>query len=699
MLHLLHQPAQIAYPMVRTKRHFSIPGGHWRVLLLILAVILCTAAMGHPAQGALPGRVPLGQITGIPYTSSLFNLNYKAIQPAKVSPRPKNLISAAIEQHMYRVSDTEIHTPSLTFLPAHWWQRDWVVLVLILVVVMMIAGLRRLELSRIRLRDQIRQADFEAAKLKELNQLKSQFFTNISHEFRTPLTLIKGPVEQLMSNTTDPSVLASLRGVHNNAGRLLNLINQLLDLARLESGQYSLKVTPGDISSFIKGQVYSFQSLTAQKGITLIYQEDTSQLSQLPHEMIVFDREVLQHMITNLLSNAVKFTGENGRIEVQLTLKNDNERGILIGITVEDTGIGIAEVHLPYIFDRFYQVESSALHPGEGSGIGLAFVKELVDLHKGTISVKSKRGAGTQFRITLPGSIHCYSDEEIDLQPNGNISTNVSQVNTGLVQEAESSDPDILPAENHQNPLVLVVEDHYEVRQFIIQSLGEAFQVMEAPTARRGLEMALQYIPDVIVSDVMMPGMDGLTFCSKIKSNEKTSHVPLIFLTARATDEDLMCGLENGADAYLTKPFSPRELEVRVRNLVESRRIMREKFDRQIVVSPGEIVVSSRDRLFMEKILRIVEEHISREDFVVEELAANAGMSQSQLQRKLKALINQSPNQLIRSVRLQRARELITKNAGTISEISYMVGYGDPGYFTKSYKSYFGVLPSEDRSN
>lgn len=585
-------------------------------------------------------------------------------------------------------------------LAAYWWRRDWVLLVFLMVVVLMIAGLRSLELSRIRLRDQIRQSDFEAAKLKELNQLKSRFFTNISHEFRTPLTLIKGPVEQMMMNTGDPTMLSSLKGIHTNAGRLLNLINQLLDLARLENGQYTLKAAPGDISSFLKGQVYSFLSLTEQKGIRLNYREDASQVKQLPPDRIFFDSEVLQHIITNLLSNAVKFTAENGRIEVLLTLNNDPDRGLLIQITVEDTGIGIDQAHLPYIFDRFYQIDSSPVMPGEGSGIGLAFVKELVELHKGSISVESKPGEGTRFLVTIPGSSQQYTAGEMNLQANGRSLTDEVPVQPYMqVHDGDRSETDSHDAETIQKPQVLVVEDHYEVRQFIIQSLGDAYQILEAPTARKGLELALQYIPDLIVSDVMMPGMDGLTFCSRIKGNEKTSHIPLIFLTARSTDADLMCGLETGADGYLTKPFSPRELEVRVRNLIENSRIMREKFDRQIVVSPGEIVVSSRDQQFMEKILRIVEEHIPREDFMVEELAAKAGMSQSQLQRKLKALINQSPTQLIRSVRLQRAKELITKNAGTISEISYMVGYGDPGYFTKSYKNYFGVLPSDDKCN
>lgn len=677
---------------------FSIVPGRYRaILILVLLMNFITASTGQTYQGEFPANLQNTHIALIP-ASSLTVVKHAVYQPSHMtSSHAYHPVSTAAQDVFMPGDHIHFYAQNSSTTPV-WRPGNWILLVLLLVVVLMIAGLRSMELSRIRLRDQIRQADFEAAKLKELNQLKSKFFTNISHEFRTPLTLIKGPVEQLMMNTGDPLVLKALEGVHTNAGRLLNLINQLLDLSRLESGQYNLKVAPGDISSFLKGQVSSFLSLTGQKGILLTYRENTSREIILARETIVFDREVIQNIINNLLSNAVKFTGENGRIEVLLTLKSNTERGILIEITVEDNGIGIAEEHLPYIFDRFYQVDSSPVQSGEGSGIGLAFVRELVVLHKGGITVDSKEGEGTRFSVTFPGSIGQYSAQEI-APPSEMHHTEEAAASATIIPSGNIFDPDDHTAVTSQKPLVLVVEDHYEVRQFIIRSLGDNYQVMEAPAARKGLELALQHIPDLIVSDIMMPGMDGLTFCSKIKNNEKTSHIPLIFLTARATDEDLMCGLENGADAYLTKPFSPRELEVRVKNLVETRRIMREKFDRQIVVSPGEIVVSSRDRQFMEKILRIVEEHISREDFMVEELAANAGMSQSQLQRKLKALINQSPNQLIRSVRLQRAKELISKNAGTISEISYMVGYGDPGYFTKSYKSYFGVLPSDEKNN
>lgn len=698
MPNLSHRSAQLLYHLLRAVKRFTMWGRHGGILLAFLLVSFSPAAGSTHVPSASPSR----QL--VSHFSLMADYNHSGRQDHTFSTVSQektlrgDMISTGFVQETFPDAGSKTGMQKLPSLPAHLWRRDWVLLVFLMVVVLMIAGLRSLELSRIRLRDQIRQADFEAAKLKELNQLKSRFFTNISHEFRTPLTLIKGPVEQLMTNTGDPSVRKALQGIHNNAGRLLNLINQLLDLARLENGQYTLKAAPGNISSFIKGQVYSFLSLTEQKGIRLNYREDTSRTKQHLTESIFFDSEVLQHIITNLLSNAVKFTSENGRIDVLLTLKNDTVRGIMTEITVEDTGIGIDQVHLPYIFDRFYQVDDNPLVPGEGSGIGLAFVRELVELHKGGISVESKPGQGTRFRVILPGSKPQYAEGETVPQVNNMLLDGPAYDEPPFIPENLPPEPDSHSVETNQKPLILVVEDHYEVRQFIIQSLGDAYQVIDAPTARKGLELALEFIPDLVLSDVMMPGMDGLTFCSKIKGNEKTSHIPLIFLTARSNDEDMMCGLETGADGYLTKPFSPRELEIRVRNLIESRKIMREKFDR-IVLSPGEIVVSSRDEQFMEKVLQIVEEHISREDFMVEDLASKAGMSQSQLQRKLKALINQSPNQLIRSIRLQRAKELITQNAGTISEISYMVGYGDPGYFTKSYKNHFGVLPSDDKSN
>jgi signal transduction histidine kinase/ligand-binding sensor domain-containing protein/AraC-like DNA-binding protein len=580
-----------------------------------------------------------------------------------------------------------------------WWQKDWAYMTFILVFLFLIALSRNYELSRIKLRNRIKIANIEARKLKEINQVKSQFFANISHEFRTPLTLIKGPVEQLIEETDDPGRREMLAVMHNQANRLLNLINQLLDLSKLESGQYSLRPSSGDISAYLKGLVMSFASLAESKGIKLKYTESLppSQPQSENHEEFYFDRDVFQKIVINLLSNAIKFTDSPGKIDVRVAQSEPTPGTKQLIIEVEDSGIGISEEHLVHIYDRFYQVDPASDRALEGSGIGLAYTKELIDLHKGTISVQSETGVGTLFTLKFPYGSDPYREFGIYDCPEDN-EENAHTVSYSVVSDTESpdhtSDKDNVKGLK-EKPLILVVEDHVDVRNYICRNLRNFYQLVEASGGTEGIRLAINTIPDLIISDVMMPGQNGLRLCEVLKSNEKTSHIPIMLLTARASDGDRIQGLETGADTYLTKPFNIRELQARVKNLIESRRIMREKFSSNALIKPGEISVSSRDQVFMGKVVQIIEDNLDKEGFSVDELAGKAGMSLSQLHRKLKSLINLSANQLIRSIRMQRAKELIEKDAGTISEISFMVGYADPGYFTKAFKTYYGFLPSD----
>ncbi len=578
-----------------------------------------------------------------------------------------------------------------------WWNRNWAYIVYFILIFMATIAIRRYELSRIMLRNRIRIADFEAQKQKEVNLMKSQFFANISHEFRTPLTMIKGPIEQMIDKSDDPEQKQVLKVMHKNAASLLNLINQLLDLSKLENRQYTLSVAPGDISSYLNGLFMSFSSLTRQKNIELNFNEDPAVGSDLIKNNFYFDRDALQKIINNLVSNAVKFTPSHGRIDVGVTLQKNDFDGQVVEIAVSDSGIGIPQEKIPFIYDRFFQVDSSAGKSYEGWGVGLAYVKELMDAHKATISVESQPGKGTAFKLRFPVGRQHYIEDQI-----------VADDDKGMdsLQDADLFECAAYPLKNATNspftdsadkPVVLVVEDHPDVRRFVCESLKGEFVVLEAAHASDGLKLANENIPDLIISDVMMPGMDGFEFCEEIKSSEKTSHVPVILLTARASDEDKIQGLETGADDYLTKPFNTKELLARVRNLIENRLLLREKFLSNTVIAPAEISVSSRDRQFMEKLLRLVEANIDNEKFGVEDLAAGSAMSQAQLHRKLKALVNQSANQFIRSVRMHRAKELLEKDAGNIAEIAYMVGYGDPGYFTRTFRTFFGILPSDVR--
>ncbi len=581
----------------------------------------------------------------------------------------------------------------ITILPP-WWTRNWMIVVYFLLGIAVIAGLREYEMSRFKLRNRMRMVELETEKLKELDHLKSQFFANISHEFRTPLTLILGPVEQMLEESPNPKKQKTLMVMHHNAEKLLNLVNQLLELSKLEGGNYQVRASTGDLKGFLKGLFMSFASKAEQKNIKLDFEFDPLIEGKPFKELFYFDRDILEKIINNLLSNAFKFTPENGRIDLRVCIKTVSGEGNMLEISLRDSGVGIPEEKLPFIFDRFYQADSSSKRDYEGSGIGLAFVKELVKVHQGQIFAKSQPGKGTIFVLRLPmGKDHFLTDQIIS-QP---------EINTGKengLAKPPVQEPlvDLWDQNNHTDPaqpLVLIVEDHEDVRHYISQSLQENYRVEEAPNAKEGLKLAEQLIPDLIISDIMMPGMDGFEFCSILKADIKTSHIPVILLTALAEDKNRLHGLETGADDYLAKPFNPRELYVRVNNLVESRRKLREKFSTNAIIKPGEISVTSRDQAFMKKLIKVVEENISNEKYSIEDLSRDVGMSQSQLHRKLKALVNQTTNHFVRSIKMHRAKELLERDAGTIAEVAYMVGYDDPGYFTKSFKAFFGILPSE----
>ncbi len=570
---------------------------------------------------------------------------------------------------------------------------------------------RRYDLKRIRLKDQFEIEHTKAEHLKEVDQLKMQFFQNISHEFRTPLTLILGPIEKLLGGSIpEDTQKRELRMMRRNAQRLLRLINQLLDLSKLEAGGMKLQASKGNLIAFIKGITMSFHSLAERKEIFLDVHADVEEIE------IYFDKEKLEKIIINLLSNAFKFTPDHGEITVSLTLTprrvesstvpSPNGRGVaptLVGdgvrVSIRDTGIGIAPEKLPHIFDRFYQADSSTTRSQEGTGIGLALVKDLVELHHGTITVTSEPGKGSEFVVSLPlGKSHLKPEEIVD-----------ASVGAGhvlpILEESETQRTEIHhPAENESQsniddkPILLIIEDNSDVRDYIKSYLVPMYTVLEAADGAEGVERAKEAIPDLIISDVMMPKMDGYEVCSRLKQDEKTSHVPIILLTAKAAKEDKIGGLETGADDYLIKPFDSAELLVRVKNLIESRRKLREKFGKELVtLKPGEVAVTSVDQAFLKKVMDAIEKKIGDEQFGVSELADAIGLSSKQLQRKLKGLANTSANDFIRSFRLHRAKELLQKDSSTIAEIAYSVGFGSPAYFTKCFQEQFGATPSETR--
>ncbi|MBL7798901.1 MAG: tetratricopeptide repeat protein [Saprospiraceae bacterium] len=566
-----------------------------------------------------------------------------------------------------------------------------------LLVVLALAGLFQFVRNRQRIKQ--REAEHalalehaETESLRELDRTKSRFFANISHEFRTPLTLILGPVHQWLETAkttghdTTPVPVRNLDLVRRNAGRLLDLINQLLDLSKLESGFMRLTVAPGDALQTLRILANAFESMAEQSGIRY-----EIAIPQTP-ENVWFDRDKLEKIAANLLSNAFKHTPTSGSVAVRAELRHER-----LFLEVTDTGAGIPQEALEKVFDRFYQAGG-----GAGTGIGLALVRELCALHHGSVSVESAPGTGSMFRVEIPVGRAAFSAEErseaaVAATPSSDEFSSSDESNRRKTSSVNMYSSDEEKSSDDARPLCLVVEDNLELRGYIREQLDGAFRVLLASDGREGLQTALRYIPDLVISDVMMPGMDGNQLCAALKSDEHTSHIPVVLLTARAGQESKIEGLETGADDYLTKPFDSRELLTRAQNLVRQREALRKQFSRTVVLKPQEIALTSTDERFLQRIQQSLDDNLGNDQFSVEELASAVGMSRSQLHRKLTALIDQPPVEFIRNFRLRRAKEMLEAGAGNVSEIGYAVGFSSPAYFSKAFRDAFGVAPSELR--
>jgi signal transduction histidine kinase/DNA-binding response OmpR family regulator len=571
---------------------------------------------------------------------------------------------------------------------------NWTWLIYLWVLLTLIYGIRKYELSRLSHRTQMKIVNMENQKLKELDQVKTHLFTSISQEFRTPLTMIKGPLEQLIEESDDMQRYNTLKKMHGNASRLLQLVNQLLDLSAIESGEYILEAKTGNVVDLVKGIALSYASVADKKKIKLSLEEGPDMNDPEFRNMFYYDPSVFEKIISNLLSNAFKFTPENGSVTIKICKNTGTEHDGFLEIVIADTGIGIPPDKLPYIYDRFYKVDEASERNHEGSGVGLTYVKELVRVHKGWIRVKSLPDTGTVFNLRFPvGLNHLPPDRIISEEQQR------SEYKAIMAEPDQDYDPlsyqstDITKSQG--KPWIMVIDFSAEVRHFIYDILQNDYRVIQSSNASEGLKKAKEFIPGLIISEVIMPDMNGYKLCENLKTSEKTSHIPVILLTARADIKDKIIGLDTGADDYIVKPFNARELKARVDNLINGRRILREKFSEKSIINPGEISVNSRDTFYINKLLEVVEKNIGNHEFSVEDLGKEAGMSKSQLHRKLKALINMPASHFIRSVRMHRAMKMLQNDAGTVAEIAYMVGYDDPGYFTKSFRNFFGKLPSK----
>ncbi|WP_229311798.1 ATP-binding protein [Larkinella rosea] len=516
-------------------------------------------------------------------------------------------------------------------------------------------------------------------KLRETDLLKSRFFATISHEFRTPLALILAPLEEMLaaprSSPVDPN---DLKRVKRNANRLLDLVNQLLDLSKLEAGKMNLQLQTGDLQTWLHLLVTSFDSMAEARGIQFIKRIAVSS------ETAWFDSDKLEKIITNILSNAFKFTGPGG--SVALSIQTSDDAADLF-ITLTDTGKGIPEEDLPHIFSPFYQSRQLADDGQPGTGLGLALVNELVKLHNGEIDFASQLHTGTTLSITLPVSrekldfAETVFVEKQDFNPKKQTADEFSEVG----EEVGSGTSDCL----------LVVEDNQDLRNFIVTIFQNQFKVVTAQDGEEGLQLAVDLLPDLIISDVMMPKMDGIDLTEHIRTNDLTSHIPVLLLTAKSDAESRMDGFRTGADDYLTKPFSTEELRVRVANLVEQRKKLAAKYRNEIWTPTSPTRTLSYDEKFVISLRAVVETHLSDSSFSVEQLAEEMCLSRTQLFRKVKALLEISPNELINDIRLQRAAELIRSKSDSLTQISYSVGFSEQSYFAKRFRKKFGVSPGE----
>jgi signal transduction histidine kinase/DNA-binding response OmpR family regulator len=522
----------------------------------------------------------------------------------------------------------------------------------------------------------------EMKRVKDLEEIKSRFFANISHEFKTPLTLIKGPLKRASKNINEAndSIILNKKSfdvINNNADRLQKLVEQLLELSKIESGAINLDLKQGDLIKFLRSIVESFEGMAERKNISFrcSFPEE--------YDRAVYDEDKLEKIVTNLLSNAFKFTPLNGHVTV---LINHNMR--FLTIEIADSGKGIDESEIKQIFDRFYRGESNE---EKGTGIGLSLTKEMVDLHGGKINVSSTKNIGTTFKIALPMTIkdlpsinnHLYSKNNIN-QP--------SISDTALPVEDVEEIP--MKEEILDTPVVLIVEDNKDLVDFIEEILRSQYVILTAENGLIGERIALEKIPDLIISDVMMPIKNGYEMCKTLKTDEKTNHIPIIMLTAKGDHEHKMEGLLQGANAYLTKPFDDEELIVTIKNLIKSRDNIWKHFKSMDMFLVNELDINTLEDKFLQDIFRIIKENMDNEDLRVDDIASQVGFSRSQLHRKLKALLDKSANQLVVEIRMNEAYRLLQNKVDTVSQVAYSVGYSNLSYFTKSFKQKFGVLPS-----
>lgn len=610
------------------------------------------------------------------------SVNYAGLRPGNYTFKVKSINHDDVEGEETRLA-IKIYPP--------WWQTWWANCLYLVVAFSLIYLAYQYQKRRWQLQAQLEMEHRESERQKELNAVKARLYTNITHEFRTPLTIIQGMADQILKHPEN-WFREGIDMIKRNSSDLLQLVNQMLDLSKLESGTMSVDYIQGDIVLYLKYLLESFHSLAESKDLQLHFQSDVEAF------MMDYDPDKIQTVVSNLLFNAIKFTPEGG--EVHFLVRGEKVKGeepppslftlhSSLTLQIKDTGPGIPKEQLPYIFDRFYQADDSITRSGTGTGIGLALVKELVVLMNGEIEVQSTVGKGSTFIVSLPVTRKA---------PQQTLSREQSFDGFAHQSSLSRETPEVANNGNQEQPIILIVEDNADVTIFLESLLAVEYQIVTAENGQKGLEKALEIIPDLIISDVMMPELDGFIFCNTLKQDERTSHIPVILLTAKADITSKIEGLQHGADAYLSKPFNKEELLVRIEKMIELREKLQARYVGFMPLSSSNDKNIQIEDAFIKKLQRVVEKNIKNENFGILQLCEVMRISRPQLHRKLKALTGQSTSQYIRSLRLHKARDLLQNSNLNVSEVAYEVGFKSLSYFSTCFKKEFQVNPNELRN-
>ena len=618
------------------------------------------------------------------YTGTRRYANYTNLDPGQYTFRVKGSNNDGVWNDDGISLNIYISTP--------FWKTGWAYILYVLLSAGLIYGVNAYIIGLVRVKHDLKIERMEKEKVQEINQFKLQFFTDVAHEFKTPLTLIQAPLEDILSGIKKGMPFEDeYRLMNRNVKYLLRLVHQLLNFRRAEQGRMELQVSKGDIVQFAREIFELFRETARKRSIEYSFRSDSNVIEGW------FDWEKLEEILVNLIDNAFKYTPDNGVISVELdnppTGLNGNHQVV---ISVRDSGAGINSDEIEHIFERFYHARDGRKYNQASSGLGLALTRRLVELHYGRISVQSNDSAGSCFTVALPlGKEHFTRDEFVKHI------TEMSHFHSTLSLAEEElsvlSDKMDVVNENNHNPLVLIVEDNKELRTYMKKTLARKFRIIEAADGRQGLEMAKNHLPNIIISDIIMPKMDGIELCREIKSDILTSHIPVILLTAKTDMEYKIEGIEKGADDYIEKPFHFRFLDARIKNLLNSREQLREQYRREFIMEPKEQKVVSTDEKFLKKLMDIIEEHLDDPDLEVKHLSSLVGMSRTLLFRKLQELTGYTPKELIKIIRLRKACQLLSQSDLTVNEIAQEVGFKYPKYFSTCFHQQYGIPPSQYR--